>query len=321
MTDAYAYWYAKLAGEDPDPPTDRTQPPAGRWRTQGGQPVAIWPDAKQPGLMQGRIGIGEKRRKLSERELASMGEMGSFGVAITQAVYEDVAVRGEPWPDMDPVLHEQLKQAAQPGSGHNQPPTDPYDVLAEQIGAATKGTNDYEVIDSDEQAARAQSLRVRLNELSRGADDERERLKRPHLDAGQKIDARWMPLVRLAKDAAAYLATKMSAWETLKVRRGREAQEAQRRQEEEAQQRDITLPPTEAPPPPADAPGRIRGAYGRAAAVTTVKVVVVEDWPAAAAALSFDPGVQAAVRKAAQRAVDLGQEVAGVTYTEQRKVK
>jgi len=76
--DDYDYWHAKLRGEDPDPPS-RTEPPCGRWRTQGGQPVAVW--RGNDGAIKGVIGYDKARRKLTDSQMLSMGEMGSFGTA------------------------------------------------------------------------------------------------------------------------------------------------------------------------------------------------------------------------------------------------
>jgi hypothetical protein len=315
----YEYWQAKLAGEDPPAPADRSHPPCGRWRTPRGEPLAVWPAAD--GSIVAVYGKGGLRRKMNTQEMARMAEMGGHGQAISVEEYDRVAVKLLPWSDMDPVVAQQT--APQVGPGHNQPPTDTHTLLTEQIENAKRGTEAYREIADDETAAKAQSLRARLQELARTADAERETLKRPFLEAGRKIDATWMPLIALAREAAQYLAAKMGAWETEKVRRARTAEEERKAAEALAQERDVTLPPPEQPAPQPDVPGRIRGAYGRAASVGTVKVINILDWTRAAQHFSYDSGVQDAIRKAAKRAVDLGANIPEgiISITEERKVR
>lgn len=237
-------------------------------------------------------------------------------------------INGASWPD-------EAEGSAPPAPGHNQGPTDEADILKEQIEAALGGIAEYSKIDSDEKQTKAQSLRARLNELSGTADKKREAEKKPHLEAGKAVDAKWQPLVKSAKDGADKIKQAMSTYETEKLRKEREEREkaeAERRRieeenrkaaEEAAAQGKAAPAPQPAPQPepvqPA-APVAIKGAYGRAANVKLVKVVTVTDQDKVYAYMRERPEVAELLAKLAQRATDAGHDVPGVSVEEQRKV-
>lgn len=242
----------------------------------------------------------------------------------------NAAMDGKGWPDDDAVVAKQV-QPPEPGIGDNSGEVDEAEKLKDQIEAAVKGVDAYAAIKDDETAAKAQSLRNRLNELSGDADKKRDALKRPHLDAGAAIDKKWMPLVKSAKAGADKVRAAMDAWETEKLRRQRakEAQEAEalRLQQEAAQ---AATPASEAPqvdlapaPQTIAAPTQIRASYGKAASVSA-KIVVdqVTDWPALAVYMSNHKECQDLLRQLAQRALDAGhRNIPGITLTEIAKVK
>lgn len=232
---------------------------------------------------------------------------------------------GEPWPDEDGAVAKSVAPPPPP-SGHNNPPQDEAEILKAQIDAASAGVSDYAEVSDDETAAKAQSLRSRLLELSREADKKRDAEKRPHLEAGKAIDAKFQPLVKAAKAAADAIAKALGAHET---RKAREAAEAAMRAEEARQKalaeqlaKHPEAPPPEpvAPPQPIVAPAPIKGAYGRAATVKVVKVATVTDQDAVYGYLKTHPEMIALITQLAQRAVNAGHTVPGVEVTEERKV-
>ena len=235
------------------------------------------------------------------------------------------------WPDEDASTTNSL--ATPPASqepGANNPPTDPKEVLRGQIDACLAGVADYDRIDTDEAAAKAQGLRSRLLELSNAADKEREKQVRPHLDAQKEVNGMFMPLVRDAKAGADTIRQAISAHETraLKARQEAEAKAAaeerarQKAAAEEARKAEEAGQPAPPPPEPAPtpqaapAPAQVRGAYGRAATKKLVKKARVVDYAAATAAMATHPELKALVDKLAQRAVDAGVTVAGVEFDE-----
>lgn len=297
----YDYWRAVLAGERP--PVHEDQPQLGYYRTKGGkgrmpEPVAIFEQDDELVALRGDSAV-------------DAGEIWTWVCqnAITYETYQAVAERGEPWPDMDQAVASQV--------GHNNPPADASATIQEQIEAAKAGIVDYAKITDDEMSAKAQSLRSRLLELKGQAEKAHKAEKEPHLKAGRDVDAKWLPAAKDAGDAAGKIRSAMDAWENEKLRvegeRLRKLAAEQRKAEEAGR-------PAPAPVAPVEPPAPIKGAYGRAASVRTVKIATVVDQDALYALLRDNAEVKALLAKLAQKAVDAGATPAGVTVEEVRKV-
>ncbi len=301
---SYDYWQNALAGNFGPVHEDSPQPGFYRKRTgksAGYVPVAIWVDG--PGGIECLVDGAER----------DASEVWTYCCPhpITEEQYHARINTGK-WHDEDAAVTASL--------GHNQP--DQADSIKDQIDAALKGVADYGAITSDETAAKAQSLRSRLLELSRDADKHRETLKRPHFEAGKAVDELYQPLVKAAKSGADTIAKELSAHETRKARieADRLAAERKRLAEEQAKHAPIGAPEPAPEPMPIPVAAPIKGAYGRAAAVKIVKVAKVVDQDAAYAALKSQPDLAALIQKLAQKLVDAGFSVAGVEVTEERKV-
>jgi bacterioferritin (cytochrome b1) len=319
----YGWWQRALAGEKVGGPTllvhDGDAQP-GFWRrreSRGGpfRPVAIWEeDGKLVALDDGRE--------------ADPAELWSFicRFAVSEEFYRQRVETGK-WPDEDNAVAASL---VPPPAGHNKPPTDPLEVLRESIDTALKGVEDYSKVTSDEAAAKAQSLRSRLLELSGTAEKEREQRKRPHFEAGKAVDEAWQPLVKMAKAGADAIRAAISAFETAqdKARKAAEAerqrlvQEAEKaRLEAEAAGKPAPIP-VQAPPPPVEpVKPQIRGAYGKAASKTVIKVAKVVDYDKAYLSLRTHPELKALIDQLAQRAVKAGVTVDGVEVEDQIDVR
>jgi hypothetical protein len=255
----------------------------------------------------------------------------------------NAAMEGKGWPDDDAVVAAQVATpdptpASEPTVGDNSGNelVDETEELKDQIEAALAGMKAYEKIGDDETAAKALSLRNRLNELSGKADKVRVKQKEPHLEAGRAVDAKWQPLVKKAKAGADQVRDAMSAWETekLKLRREEERraeekaradEEARRAAQEVAGEQQGETAVMEAPKvdvQPDAAPSTIRGSYGKAASVS-VKTVVrdVTDWSALAVYMSSHKEAQALLLQLAQRALDAGRTVPGITIEEKANVR
>jgi hypothetical protein len=223
--------------------------------------------------------------------------------------------------------------------GHNVGDVSDLDLLRDQIEAAKQGAEAYAEIDSDDMAGKAQSLRARMNELAGNVDKQREELKAPHLKAGKAIDAEWMPLVKEAKGVADWLAKAIGAFrdrqrlerQRLELERQRE-EAARQREEEQAREtaraaleagRPVVIPPAPEPLPPLPPPpdDRVKGGYGRAAHVTTVRVVTaITDQDALYQFMRDHPDLRKCLLDLAQRAVKASREPPGVTIEEKAKV-
>lgn len=298
----WAYWQAVMAGKEM--PVHEGQPQIGYYRTKGGkgrvpEPVAIFEH-------EGAIVALKSNNPVDANEVWTW----VCTSPISYETYCAVAERGEKWPDLDEAVAAQI--------GHNNPPNDEAEMLREQVEAAKAGAAEYTKIHDDEMAARAQSLRARLLELKATIEKAHKAAKEPHLKAGRDVDAKWLPVAREAEGAANGVRTALTAFENEKMRAAREAQqkaEAEARRAAEAGRPVPVAPPVEAAPA---AP--IKGAYGKAASVRTIKVATVTDQDALYIALRDNPDVKALLQKLAQKVVDAGATPPGVSIDEQRKV-
>lgn len=309
--DHYSKWEAMLRGEKPI--IHESEPLCGFWRTRRSKTdkeligVAVWP------------GDNGELVALLGKSIVPMERVWPYYAKnpVSEEAYRAWEQTGN-WPDDHPI--------AAPAAPGNNEPADPVDMLRDQIESAKAGVSDYAKIQSDEQAAQAQSLRSRLLELSREADKMREAEKRPHLEAGKEVDAKFQPLVKDAKAGADDLARSMSKWETDKAKaaaladaRRREQEEAARRAAEAGKPAPEPALDLEPKPPAGPATTQVRGAYGRAAAVKVVNVVTgISDFDALVK--HYRPAVEVFLSERAQRDVNAGFTVPGITTEEQRKV-
>lgn len=315
--DAYTYWRNALAGNFGDVHDDEPQPGFYRKRiSKGGPfyPIAIW---AQGGKMMAKFMDG----------VADASEIWTFCCQhpITEAEYRKVAEQGGQWSDLDDAVAGQV-------SRRNSVDADPADVLKDQIDGALERLSEYDTITSDEQSSKAQSLRSRLLELKGEAEKTHKVEKAPHLEAGRAVDKKWFPLRDEAESGANTLRKAMSAWETKKLDERREAERKaeQERLKAEAEAKAAEEAGKPAPEPvPAPEPEEtpvtattIRGGYGRAASVKTVKVATVtdQDKAYAYAPIRNHPELVALITKLAQRAVDAGHDIPGVDVSEEAKV-
>lgn len=330
----YTYWQNALAGNFG--PVHDSDPQPGFYRKRTGKsagyvPVAIWA-TNEGGML-----------ALVDGKGADAAEIWTYccKYPILEEWYR-ARMAGQAWPDESAAVTQSLAHR----TDTNNPPTDEAEILKSQIDAASAGAAEYADINSDETASKAQSLRSRLLELSGQADKIREAQKKPHFEAGKAIDAKFQPLVKMAKAAADGIRDALGAHETRKAREAerirREAEEvarktaqaaaeAQRKLDEEIRLaeeagRPVPAPqPAPVPVPPASEPvpapaAAIRGAYGRAAAVKLVRVARVVDIDAAFTGLKTHKELVELIGKLAQRATDAGITLPGVKVTEERKV-
>ena len=300
MADVWAWWQQALANPKNIGPVTTT-PEWGYYKTRFKNgpwlPVAIWQkDGEWMALRDGKP--------------VPADEVWTYccGHPITVEAYE-MALTGNGWADDDPTVASMI--------GHNV--GDDLEAIRDQIASASIGAEAYMTIASDDQAAKAQSLRARMNELAGTADKAREKLKKPHLEAGKAIDKDWMPVIRDAKAIADALRREIEAYQTLKLLEQRRL-EAERRREEEAARRageEVVAPP---PPPPIE--DKVKGTYGRAASVGVETVVAeVTDQDALYQYMRDRPELVACLTDLARRAVKSGRtDIPGIRTEERAKI-
>lgn len=247
---------------------------------------------------------------------------------VTFEAYE-AAVAGKGWPDDDATVATQVN-TPEPGPGDNSENerVDEAEALKDQIDAALAGMKAYEKIADDATAAKALSLRNRLNELSGQAEKIRVKQKEPHLEAGKAVDAKWQPLVKSAKAGADKVRDAIGSWETVKLREQRKREQEERdrlaaeqaTREQSAEAAVLEAPATVSVPEVAPAP--IKPTYGKSASVS-IKLIVTEvtDWVALSTFMLNHPDLQNCLRDLAQRATDKGHTVPGVKVEEKAAVR
>lgn len=317
----WTYWRAGLRGAKPQAHPDDPQTGFYRGRKEKGGPllpIAYW-------FEDGALICTRGGSVVPENEARAMWQWCCTNF-VEKSVFDAVSAGGQ-WPDIDATVAAALEK--RDGIGGNNPPSDPAEILKEEIESAAKGVAEYAKIADDETQKKAQTLRSRLLELSGDADKKREAEKAPHLAKTREVDAKWMPLVKLSKELADKVRAAMSAYETEKLKAERAAAakaEAERRAHEEAARAAAAAnepappPPPPPPAPAATAPAPIKGAAGRAATVKLVKVATVTDQDAVYAYCRTHPEVVNLLAQLAQRAVDAGRDVPGVSVEEERRV-
>ena len=297
--DLYAWWRA-AAYHGETGPIHEDSPLPGRYRVRQGRefvPVAIWwqgPLDENGELTDDAELICVMGFENDKKRVDPLMEWGRQGHVLwhdlarnpIKAELYNAAMKTGKWPDVDDAVV-----------------AEPVDDLASATESVKAGMlnidQHYAKIDNDEHAARAQSLRSSLLELSREFDKKRTAEKGPHLEACKEIDGRWMPVVKSAKAAADKIASALNKYETEKARKHAEER--------------INEP----------LPTQIKGGVGRAAAIKVVKIVTsIANGHAAFSWLlaAYPEEVNAFIIKLAQRATDTGHAVPGVNVEEHRRV-
>ena len=293
MAYSYEFWRKAVAGYmvgGPELPVHEDVPHPGFYRKRvkksgGFEPVAIF---ESDGKLIARVGFREGRIKQAEDVWLRCCEH-----AVTEKAYRDAVESGQ-WHDVDDAVTASIGDnlASEPES------------LEDQINTVLASVKQYETITSDEDAAKAQSVRSRLNELAGEADKQREAEKKPHFEAGKKVDAVWMPLVKAAKNGANLIRAEIAKWETSKIPKVVYTVSAP-----------ATLEPTHEPT-------QVRGGYGRSGSVKERRVLQeVYDWNALWAHYRTHEQVQERLRWLAQRDLDDGREVPGIKWAMEKVVR
>ncbi|WP_146140148.1 hypothetical protein [Alsobacter soli] len=212
---------------------------------------------------------------------------------VSYETYVAVAEQGQPWPDEVPA-----------GIGHNSGAADPVAGLDQSVTelreAATAFLESATPITSKAQADKAANFAERFAALEKEAEEARTREKRPILEEGRAIDARWRPVIERAAESKKELKKALEPY--LLAERERLAAEAG----------PGPLPPVRA------------GSAGRRVGLRTVRRLVVRDREALVCAYRRDarlwahPQVESALRDLAEADLRAGRAVKGVELTDEQ---
>jgi hypothetical protein len=308
MSDAYAYWKAKVRGEDasayilptmysgtyedPQPGAYKVRLAKGGpkvpmriWLTKDGAATAVWSEGCE---LTGTIdGTPMPAKAIAERWI--------WAEAVSKA-------------DLDHYNTHKLW----PGEiGHNSGDLTLAEKIKDAIENAPKGNP------TDKKSADiASNYRDKLNALAKEADDERDAKVRPHLEAQRAINAEYKPLIDSAKKAADALRDGLTVWMREQEAKAKAIADAARKAAEEAAKahgmEDVPLPLPE--PPKVQAGGQ----RGRKAGLRTVTKYECHDIAAVMEALKDNAELQAAAVEIARKLMKAGANIPGMQVVVER---
>lgn len=330
MTDEFAWHAAALKGERGPISADEPQSGFYRQKRKDGtyEPVAYWKDSQTD---EQRCHINGK----SPQDPLRMFEVWPHASKnpITSEAYWHRMDTGQ-WLDNDPAAVAATRgPEIDPGTNG----ANAEESLKLEISKAVNGAAAYQTIDSDEQAAKAQTLRSALTRFKGDAQKQYESWSRPLLDEIETIRKTWFPIRDAAADAADAIRKAMAKWEDVKrenaKRVAEEAAKVAQEQEQaftEAAAKAVAAgePPPEPPkpapvvasntPPPSI---KIKGASGRAASVQLKKIVTAIDIDKAFAQFRDEPELYAFLLDLSQKVVNAGFVAVGATIEEKSDIR
>jgi len=185
----YDYWNSALRGDNP--PANEGNPQPGFYRARdskgGFRPVAIW--TGEDGKIIAKIGDS----------LADHPEdiwTYCCDKPVTHETYQAV-MAGRQWPDDPP---------ARPSLGHNLS-ADPLDQIKAELASELEIADEFlaKPITTQQDADKVGVWSRRVGEIAKRADGMRDTEKRPHLEAGRAVDAKWRDVIANAKELAGKL--------------------------------------------------------------------------------------------------------------------
>ena len=308
MSDAYAYWKAKVRGEnaealilptmysgtyeDPQPGAYKVRLTKGGpkvpmrvWLTKDGAATATWSDGCElVGTIDGKTVAAQA---IADRWL--------WAEAVSRA-------------DLDHYNAHKLW----PGEiGHNSGDLTLAEKITDAIENAPKGNP------TDKKSADiASNYRDKLNALAKEADDERDARVRPHLEAQRAINGEYKPLIDSAKKAADALRDGLTIWMRAEEAKAKAIADAARKAAEEAAKahgmEDVPLPLPE--PPKVQAGGQ----RGRKAGLRTITKFEAHDVAAVMEALKDNAELQAAAVEIARKLMKAGANIPGMQVSVER---
>jgi hypothetical protein len=272
----FDYWEAALKGEAPAIHADRPQPGFYRMRRDNGDVRSFVPVA----IFQGKHGIAANVGWGKNAYLMKAADvwLQCCEHPITIEEYEKANLTGT-FSDVD--------EAVEATIGHNQ--SIDVEVMSDQVDVLADAAVKYATIENDEEEAKALSIRNRINELRRKADDRRKMEKLPHSEAAQEVDRTWMPIVRECDRLNRAIRNAVSEYETKKGDK---------------------------------AAKQIKSGHGRATSVREINsIVAITSVDALIAHYRNNAELLALLRALAQADVAQGLEVPGVKVQKRREVR
>jgi len=323
MFTSHTYWQNALSGQFGA--VHENDPQSGYYRMRHGKggpwvPVAIW--------------INDAENYSSDLPVSKLfclvdgKERNAYDIwtwacryPITYETYVAVAEEGKPWPDE--VLQVKasygvgISSDTPPSFGHNSGSLDQASVFQEEIEAlstlALSWLDELGGINVQSEADRAANYADRFTSLETRAEEARTIEKRPSLEEGRQIDARWKPVVSKAQEAKVKIKKALEPYLIGERQRRIEVARAS------FEGSDTVFDPSVIDPPRAGTNGRRMGLRSR----YTVKITepsVLMDHYRTDLRLWSDKSVKEALAKLAEADLSAGAQIQGAMLMEEFSV-
>jgi len=269
-------------------------------------PVAIWLEG-QVSLRLGQNSINSDSGKLVC--LVEGVERNAYDVwtwvcryPIAYESYVAVAEDGKPWPEEVPTL------------GHNSQSLNEAEVVGEEVEALSLSAMNWletlPTIENQSDADKAANYADRFSALETRAEEARVIEKRPSLEEGREIDARWKPVVSKAQDAKAKMKKAIEPY--LVGERQRRIEMARLA----FQGSETTFDPSDIEPPRAGTNGRRVGLRSKYTVRITEPTALIDHYRTDLRLWS-DKAVKEAIAKLAEADLTSGAQIQGATLMEE----
>ena len=306
---SHTYWQNALSGNFGA--VHENDPQCGYYRMRKGRggpwvPAAIWLEG-QGSLRQGENSINSDSGKLVC--LVDGKERNAYDVwtwvcryPIEYETYVAVAEDGKPWPEEVPAL------------GHNSQSLNEAEVVGEEIEALSLSAMNWletlPTIENQSDADKAANYADRFSALEIRAEEARVIEKRPSLEEGREIDARWKPVVSKAQDAKAKMKKAIEPY--LVGERQRRIEMARLA----LQGSETTFDPSDIEPPRAGTNGRRVGLRSKYSVRITEPTALIDHYRTDLRLWS-DKAVKEAIAKLAEADLTSGAQIQGATLMEE----
>ena len=288
----YAYWHNALNGQFDSITENDSQLGFYRVKALGGIwiPVAIWSEQDMVWVQ-----VGKEDPTAAEGNVRDAW-MRCASHPITEKAYR-IAIATNQWPGDAPAQ-----------AGHNAPPPEGQPALDAAIADKAAEAEAWLAgrrIETQADADKCETLANEFLKLKKIAEAEHTAEKKPHLDAGRAVDAKYKPLI----DTAAAVARKLKAAATGYLL-ARQAEKQRAAAQAIAKGESATRVETRA---------TTSGNSGRKLALRTHKYAQIEDWDAAIQFFRENPALREVVQSLADKCAQVGATVPGVTFKEEQR--
>lgn len=314
--DQFAWWRQAIAGtigdvreDDPQPGFYRVAVSKDQNGTKTFHPIAFWYDKN----------TGHLRCLYDGKEVADLGKQSRIWIAcaktpVPKASYDTKRKTGV-WPD-DVAAEDEAPRAPR------NLPDDPFLALEMEINDLVEQSEKWlatTVIDEKVKADKARNWQAMLQALKKRADEMRDAEKRPHLEAGRAVDAKFKPLIEHSDGASRALKAAYEKWAVTeearlkaeaqaKFEKEKAAAEAARREIEAQRAKQMADDPIAAltspepdlpdiPDKPDEVKVQVGGGTGARAGLTTVYEPTITDWALCLDHYKDHPNIRAVVEK------------------------